>query len=218
MERSRSSSAGSTEDSPAEEALILAAAGLRQFLRQPRHAQTLTLLMMREVGGISRVTMESNAAEQPVIEFDLQDNKGQTYHCRCNPAPFAMLLFIIVCGQSVFVDHANGHPYVKVFGRKEKSAGTVFARLVAGAEAEEDFTYANGDRLDLTFRNIVFCRRNPRTANGTPAIVSEILAASVQASSALFGETPEERFEDAKALLDAARSRVVEEREEMAAA
>ena len=201
-----------------EDALVFALAGLRQLLRQPRHAQTLQLLLLAEVGGLSRLAIENGAGEPHVIGFDLQDSKGQTYRCRCNPAAFAMLLLIIICGQSVFVDHASGHPYVKVFGRKNKSAGTVFARLVAGAEAEEDFTYANGDRLDLTFRNIVFCRSNPRTANGTPDNVSEILITAVESSSSLFGDTPQERFEDAKALLELSLARVVEEREEAVAA
>ena len=200
------------------EDLVLVLAGLRQLVRQPRHAQTLRLLLMAEVGGLSRVAIENGVDEQPVIGFDLQDSKGQIYGCQCNPAAFALLLLIIVCGQSVFIDHAGGHPYVKVFGRKNKSAGTVFARLVAGAEAEEDFTYANGDRLDLTFRNIIFCRSNPRTGNGTPDNLIEILAAALEASISLFGSTPQERFEDVNALLELVRARLIEEREEAALA
>ncbi|MCP2080837.1 UNVERIFIED_ORG: hypothetical protein J2W74_002023 [Methylorubrum zatmanii] len=196
----------------------LALAGLRQFLLQPRSAQTLELLLLGEIGGLEGIEVEERYGLVPVIRFQLRDHQDKAVICICNPAGFALLRVIIVCGQSVFVDHTGGRPYVKVFGRKQKSAGTIFARLLGGAEAEEDYTYTNGDTLDLTFANITFRRNNIRTASGTPESYGEVLSAAAGASDGLFPGEPEAKVRAAKALWDAVQDRIEEERAEVLAA
>lgn len=196
----------------------LALAGLRQFLLQPRSAQTLELLSLGEIGGLEGTNIEDQSGPLPVIHFRLRDKEGQAVDCKCNPAGFVLLRLIIVCGQSVFVDHARGRRYIKVFGRKAQSAGTVFARLLAGAEAEEDYTYKNHDTLDLTFGNIAFRCNNIRTASGTVESYSDIVLAAAGAPDELFPGEPEAKVRAASALLEAVRERVAEEREEDATA
>lgn len=197
---------------------VLALAGLRQFLLQPRSAQTLELLLLGEIGGLESIEVEDQDRPRPVIKFRLRDKKDRAVICKCNPAGFSLLRLIIVCGQSVFVDHANGRPYIKVFGRKTKSAGTVFARLLVGAEAEEDYTYKNRDTLDLTFGNIAFRCNNIRTASGTVEYYSDIVLAATGAPGELFPGEPEAKVRAASVLLEAARERAAEEREEAATA
>ena len=196
----------------------LALAGLRQFFLQPRSAQTPELLLLGEIGGLEGIEAEERDGLLPVIRFQLRDKEDKAVICKCNPAGFALLRLIIVCGQSVFVDHANGIPYIKVFGRKAKSAGTVFARLLAGEEAEEDYTYKNRDTLDLTFSNIAFRCNNIRTASGTVESYSDIVLAAAGAPDELFPGEPEAKVRAASLLLDAARERAAEEREEAATA
>ncbi|MCJ2041964.1 hypothetical protein MKK55_23850 [Methylobacterium sp. J-059] len=193
--------------------LAVALAGLRQFLTQPCSAQTLRLLLLAEVGGITRIAVEGEAGGLPVIEFNLEDKDGKALRCRCNPGAYAMLLLIVVCGQSVFVDATNGRRYVKVFGRKARSAGTVFSRLIAGAESEEDFGYADGDTLNLTCANIVFSRNNRRTANDTVENYGEIIISVVDAPDALFPGTPGDKTEAAKQLLRMAMDGLEEDRQ-----
>lgn len=191
----------------------LTLAGIRQYLSQPRYAQTLELLLLSEVGGVSRVNILERDAPLPVISFEVQDANGTVCRCRCNPSAFALLLLIIVCGQSVFINYASGRPYVKVFGRKDKKAGTVFARLLVEAEAEEDYTYANGDTLNFTFANIEFGRRNPRTANDLHANYGEIAFAAADTPDALFQGDEAHKVQAATALLRAVLERMAEERE-----
>lgn len=192
--------------------LAVALAGLRQFLLQPRSAQTLPLLLLAEVGGITGVTIEEAVAGLPVIAFDLE-NKGRLFRCRCNPAAYAMLLLIVVCGQSVFVDADDDRRYVKVFGKKNRSAGTVFSRLIAGAEEEEVYRYADRDQLNLTCANIVYAGRNRRTANDTVENYGEILISVVDAPDALFPGTPGDKTEAAKQLLRMAMDGLEEDRQ-----
>lgn len=192
----------------------VALAGLRQFLLQPRPVQTLQLLLLSEVGGISGVAVEGEAGGLPVIAFNLEDRDGKPLRWRCNPAAYAMLLLIVVCGQSVFVDATNERRYLKVFGKKARSAGTVFSRLIAGAEAEEDYRYADGDTLNLTCANIVYSRSNRRTANDSVENYGEILWSVVDAPDAIFPGDPGEKMDAAGPLLRMAMEGLEEDRRE----
>ena len=192
----------------------IALAGLRQFLLQPRPVQTRQLLLLSEVGGISGAAVEGEAGGLPVIEFNLEDKDGKALRWRCNPAAYAMLLLIVVCGQSVFVDATDERRYLKVFGKKTRSAGTVFSRLIAGAEEEEVYRYADGDQFNLTCANIVYSGRNQRTANGSVENYGEILISAADAPDALFPGTPQDKTEAAKLLLRMALEGLEEDRRE----
>jgi hypothetical protein len=95
-----------------------------------------------------------------------------------------------------------------VGGRMGEAAGIVFARVLAGAEAEEEVRHVNGNQLDLTFKNLTFAR-NTKARRGT-----------VDANEGtgwypvLLSQLTEDEFEGGKRLLHAAMHRLEQEREE----
>lgn len=196
-------------------------AGVRQFLAQPLYAHTPELLLTVEVGGLT-VCREECSPDNPsaAIVFRIADSKGTSLLCRCSPVAFALLLLIMVYGQTAFIDYSGvaGKPYLKVFGRNEASAGTVFGRIIAGLEDGETAEYVNGDTLDFTHPNVIRGRASSRARRDTPDWYGETLKFASALPSELFGGQAGEKLGAAKAVLDLARERLHEERDAALAA
>ena len=182
-----------------------ALAGLRQFLLQPRTAETPHLLLLGSVG-----LGHAHLVEQPdrsgVICCGMVDEDGAPQECLMNTSAYALLVCIGVLGQSAFMNTTDGRPFLKVFGRASEKAGIVFARLLLGAEGGERVEYRDGDQLNLTFANLVLS--SGRAKRGVMEWYPLALGHSASLPDALFPGTPEEKFEAAKILLRSAMERV----------
>ena len=192
-------------------------AGVRQFLAQPLHAQTPELLLAADLGGLTVCREECSLS---AIVFRIEDSKGKSLRCRCSSVAFALLLLIIVYGQTAFIDYSGlgGKPYLKVFGRSDASAGTVFGRIIAGLEFGETADYVDGDTLDFTHPNVIRGRDNSRARRDTPDWYGETLKFASALPDELFGGHAEEKLDAAKAVLNLARERLHEERDAALAA
>lgn len=158
--------------------------------------ENLDHLRFDDTGHLRDIGRQADEGGMAVFGFGVRTKKGKgaAERFKCNPAELALLLTAESLSASVFVDHANGKPYLKVCGLMPASAGITAARIFAGHEAGEDTLHLSGDTRDLTHQNLGE-RYNPRTERGRTEVYGEILSHSTSN-----GHT----FERRKRLLDRA--------------
>ena len=203
-----------TEAEESNEALAICLAGIRQFIIQPPNAQVFSLLMLRNnFGRLRNIKFDAKSEDLSEYSFDVEHTSGRSYRFKCNPGAIVFLQLVQIFGQTVFVNLTDGVPYLKAFGRFDKSPGIVVARIITGALAAdpddpdhpvkgEVVSYKNKDTTDLTARNLELSEPvHGRAKAGIAEVVSKALSYAGATSDSLFPGDVTAKNKAAKELL-----------------